>query len=105
MRIYWEDEASDDLEKIQEFLRTHFGKNFANKVIDKIFTKAELLEHFPEMGTIQQSFQDKELLPIRYLVESNYKILYQINAPKGLIEILAVFDTRQNPSKILSKEE
>jgi plasmid stabilization system protein ParE len=104
MRIYWEDEASNDLEKIQEFLEIHFGKNFANKVIDKIFTKTELLENFTEMGTIQQSIQDKGL-SIRYLVESNYKILYQINASKGLVEILAIFDTRQDPSKMLSKEE
>jgi hypothetical protein len=46
-----------------------------------------------------------ESLKIRYLIEGNYKILYQINASRGLIEILAVFDTRQDPSKMLSKEE
>jgi plasmid stabilization system protein ParE len=46
-----------------------------------------------------------ESLKIRYLIEGNYKILYQINDSRGLIEILAVFDTRQDPSKMLSKEE
>jgi len=63
-----------------------------------------LLENFPEIGAVEKS-KMLESLKIRYLIEGNYKILYQINDSRGLIEILAVFDTRQDPSKMLSKEK
>ena len=56
------------------------------------------------MGAIQES-HSTERFKIRYIVEGQYKILYQINAEKGLIEILSVFNTLQDPSKMLSKEE
>jgi hypothetical protein len=56
------------------------------------------------MGAIEQELL-KRGLNIRYLVESNYKIFYSINQVKGVFEILSVFDTRQNPSKVLSKED
>lgn len=104
MRVYWEDEAANNLEKIHKFLEIHFSRSFADKIIDRIFSKTELLEEFPEMGAIEQELL-KHGLNIRYLVESNYKIFYSINQVKGVVEILSVFDTRQNPSKMLSKED
>jgi len=36
----------------------------------------------------------------RYLVYKNYKIIYWINTAKNRIDIIDVFDTRQNPVKI-----
>jgi hypothetical protein len=38
MRVYWEDEAANNLEKIHKFLEIHFSRNFADKIIDKIFS-------------------------------------------------------------------
>jgi hypothetical protein len=46
--------------------------------------KEELLSHYPE--------------EFRYLVESNFKIIYWKN--DNLITIASVFDCRQNPDKI-----
>lgn len=36
----------------------------------------------------------------RYLIATNYKIIYYINDEKQRIVIANVFDTRQNPDKI-----
>jgi plasmid stabilization system protein ParE len=36
----------------------------------------------------------------RYLVYKNYKIIYWVNSIKNRIDIVNVFDTRQNPEKI-----
>ena len=36
----------------------------------------------------------------RYLIFKNYKIIYWFNKEKNWIEIVDVFDTRQNPPKI-----
>lgn len=104
MRVDWKEPAIDDVDEIYERLKIRQSKSFADKVIDKIFDKTALLENFPEMGTIQEN-RNAEEFKVRYLVEGNYKILYQINASKGIVEILSVFDTRQDPSKMLSKEE
>ena len=104
MRVYWKDSAIDDVDEIYEKLKFSRTKASADKEIDKIFDKADLLDNFPEMGSVQEN-HNAEGLKVRYLVEGNYKVLYQINASQGLVEILAVFDTRQDPSKMLSKEE
>ena len=36
----------------------------------------------------------------RYLVEGNYKIVYKVYADDKQILIAAVFDTRQNPTRL-----
>lgn len=104
MRVYWTIDAENDLIETFDYLKFKHNEAFADKVIDKIFSKSFLLENFPEMGAVEES-KMLENLEIRYLVEGNYKILYQINTSRGLVEILAVFDTRRDPSKMLSKEE
>ena len=104
MRVYWKDSAIADVDEIYEKLKFRRTKSSADKEIDKIFDKVDLLENFPEMGSVQEN-HNAEGLNVRYLVEGKHKILYQINASQGLVEILAVFDTRQDPSKMLSKEE
>jgi hypothetical protein len=40
----------------------------------------------------------------RYLVHSNYKIIYWVNKDKNRIEITDIFDTRQSPAKIARKK-
>lgn len=104
MKVYWTIDAENNLIETFDFLKFKHNKSFADKVIDKIFNKSFLLENFPEMGAIQEN-HNAGGETVRYLVEGNYKILYQINASRGLVEILAVFDTRQDPSKMLSKEK
>jgi plasmid stabilization system protein ParE len=104
MRVYWKDSAIDDVDEIYEKLKFRRTKSSADREIDKIFDKADLLESFPEMGSVQEN-HNAEGLKVRYLVEGKHKILYQINSSQGLVEILAVFDTRQDPSRMLSKEE
>ena len=104
MRVFWTVDAEIDLIETFNHLKLKNNESFADKVIDKIFNKSFLLENFPEMGAIQEN-HSAEGLKVRYLVEGKHKILYQIDASKGVIEILAVFDTRQDPSKMLSKED
>lgn len=104
MRVVWTIDAENDLVETFDYLKFRHNETFADKTIDKIFNKSTLLESFPEMGKIEENQMPKGL-KVRYLVEWNYKILYQINPSQGLVEILAVFDTRQDPSKMLSKEK
>ncbi len=104
MRIDWTLDAENDLIGISDYIQNKINSVRANKLIDKIINKAELLEKFPQMGSIENNLA-VERFKVRYLIEDKYKILYRINASQGIVEILAVFDTRQDPSKMLSKEE
>jgi len=40
----------------------------------------------------------------RYLVYKNYKIIYWVNQEKGRIEIMNVFDCRQDEQKLLDMD-
>ena len=104
MKVDFSDETILILEEIHENLRVFRSLKFADGVIDRIFDKTQLLTEFPEMGTVEQSkaFKDSK---VRYLIEGFYKIFYQIDANKGIIEVISIFDTRQDPSKMLSKEK
>jgi len=103
MKVDWSDKAVEVLESLHEHYQKRFGIVIADTFVDRIFSRIEILEQFPEIGAIEQSQIDNNLT-IRYLVEGNYKIVYEVNKTKGFIEILTVFDTRQNPSKMLAKE-
>jgi len=92
--IIWTDHALQDLDTIYIFL-TEKSQQAANQLIFKILDRVKQLEEFPESG-------QEQLLPntgtFRYLVEGNYKIMYEFE--KEAVFILTVFDTRQNPEKL-----
>jgi plasmid stabilization system protein ParE len=104
MKVDFSNEAILILEEIHENLRVFRSLKFADGVIDRIFDKTQLLTDFAEIGTVEQNKAFKEL-KVRYLVEGFYKIFYQIDANTGIIEVISIFDTRQDPSKMLSKEK
>lgn len=51
------------------------------------------------MGQIEEVLKDDER-EFRYLVYTNYKIVYYINLNTNKVIIANVFDTRQNPEKL-----
>ncbi|MCO5268592.1 MAG: hypothetical protein M9897_06840 [Brumimicrobium sp.] len=54
------------------------------------------------MGQIEEILKDDER-EFRYLVYTNYKIVYFINKNAKRIVIANVFDTRQDPKKLKTK--
>lgn len=73
--------------------------NFARQITTQIVEKTDDLSIFIEMGAIEGLLSDR-LQEFRYLVSKNYKIIYWVNKDKNRIEIIDVFDTRQNPVKM-----
>jgi plasmid stabilization system protein ParE len=57
------------------------------------------LQKQPDIGQIEELLTDR-IQNFRYLVHKNYKIIYWINIEQSRIEIVDVFDTRQNPVKV-----
>ncbi len=99
VKIVWSEFSKSELKSIFYFYKENASEKVADKIVTGITegTKKLLLHNY--LG------QEEELLKenpskIRYLIYSNYKILYRVSIENKIIEILDIFDTRQNPSKI-----
>lgn len=99
LAVYWTRFAEDKLDDIYKYYESKVGTRIARKLISGIIDRTVGLDENPHIG------QEEELLynrpqKFRYLVFKNYKIIYLINQNKNRIDIVNVFDTRQNPLKI-----
>lgn len=82
--IIWTEYAIEDLELIHEYIAQD-SVNYANKLVDKIIDKVELLQNHPLLGRVVPEF---EIETIRELIEGNYRIIY--NLENDLISITRI---------------
>jgi len=99
LKIVWTHFSQNELEKIYHYYKEKAGKKIAKKIIQEIYTDTLKLQSHPEIGQIEEFLKDRKE-EFRYLVSGHYKIIYWVNKAKGRIEIVDVFDSRQNPVKI-----
>jgi toxin ParE1/3/4 len=97
VKIEWSDLSERQLKDIFDYYSFETSPRIARKIVNKIIDRVSILESNPFAGP------KEELLShypedFRYLVESNYKIIYR--RKENLITIASVFDCRQNPDKI-----
>lgn len=103
-RIIWSAFSEQQIDEIFSFYKQK-TKSYviASRIIKKILLAPNILTYNPKLGQIENLLKDKEL-EYRYIVESNYKIIYTIDEEEKFIKILDIFDTRQNPEKINRKK-
>jgi len=99
LEIYWTDFSKKELKTIFTYYKENVSLPVAKTLVLGITTAVIKLKKQPKIG------QEEELLEndprnFRYLVSTNYKIIYWINLEKNRIEIFDVFDTRQSPIKM-----
>ena len=97
--VYWTDFAKAELKNIFDYYNEKVSLRIAQQIVTKIAKRAENLGNFPEIGTVEELLNERPQ-NFRYIVSTNYKIIYWVNKDKNRIEIVDVFDTRQNPKKI-----
>jgi len=78
LEIFWSEFAKLKLEEIYQYYRLKVSKKVAKKIVNGIVDKTIDLDKNPEIGQIESSLKDK-VREFRYLVYSNYKIIYYIN--------------------------
>ena len=100
LKIYWTEFSEKELQNIFEYHREKANYRIARKLVEGIYNETLKLKKHPEIGQIEELLQNRSQ-NFRYLVYKNYKIIYWINNQKKWIEINDVFDTRQNPIKII----
>lgn len=99
LTIFWTDFAKNELRGIFDFYKKEASLRVATKLTSGIVQETLKLEKHPTLGQEEELLKSKPQF-FRYLVFKNYKIIYWINENKSRIEIVDVFDTRQNPLKI-----
>lgn len=98
-KVVWSDFAVGQLDAIYEYYKRNASENVALKIAQSIIISSEKLTSNPEIGQIEELLQNRKQ-EYRYLVTTNYKIIYSIDKVNHRIKIADVFDTRQNPIKI-----
>ena len=99
LEVFWTHFAKAELRNIFDYHKEKASLTIARKVVNGIYQATLRLAEKPAIG------QKEELLierpeGFRYLIHTNYKIIYWINTKSKRVEISDVFDTRQNPVKI-----
>lgn len=97
LEIFWTQFAEDKLQDI--FYKHTANEKIARKIISEIVDKTIDLDKNPNIGQIEELLLERSQ-EFRYLVSSNYKIIYYINLESKRIVIANVFDTRKNPEKL-----
>ena len=95
--IEWSELAEKQLNEIYDYYLFETNPGTAKRIINRIIERVEILYKNPFSGPKEELLTEYPE-EFRYLVESNYKIIYWIE--KELIIIASVFDCRQNPEKM-----
>ncbi len=92
--IVWSDNAKEDISSLVYYLASNWGKKIADDYITLI---AELVEQFAEFPKLYPVIHTRK--KIRKCVVSKHNTIYY-REKREYVEIISVFDTRQNPDKL-----
>lgn len=96
MKVFLSELTENKLLKLNDFLLENWNLKVRNDFIKKLTSKIEQISEQPESCT--QSSEFKGLY--KCVVTKQTTFYYRINFDKKEIEVITVFDTRQNPDKL-----
>lgn len=93
LQIKWTKNALEDYNKVVEYLIAEWPVTIAEKFVETVQTRLERLAHYPHLGIV--SVKQPAIRSIS--ISKHNRLYYRITSE--VIEILNIFDTRQNPGK------
>ena len=99
LEIIWTQFAGSELKDIYQYYKQNVSINVAQKIKKRILVSVKQLHNHPQIGQIEENLTGSAY-EYRYLVESNYKIIYRYD--NKTIYIIDVFDCRRNPQEMKS---
>lgn len=99
LTVYWTEFAEDKLEDVFSYYSEKASTGFAQQLVEELIDRSLELEINPLIGQ-KEILLAARLQDFRYLVYKNYKIIYWVNIKRHRIEIVNLFDCRQNPQKM-----
>lgn len=95
-KIIWSPTAKNNLISILDFfIKRNGNKTYSIKLNENIRNSIRLLANHPYLG-LQTDIEN-----VRNLIHGDYEIFYEIKF--STIEILTIWDCRQEPSKLIIK--
>ena len=92
--VIWSPSAENDFESILDYLKLHWNERIINRFINKVDDNISLiLEDYKIFPVINEELQ------IRKSVISKQNTLYY-REKSGKLEIVRIFDSRQDPHKL-----
>ena len=91
--VIWTEDALEDYRQVVEYLLQEWSVGIAAKFIDTVESRLETLSVFPGIGV--PSVKEEKVRAI--VVTKHNKLYYRVT--DKFIEVLNIFDTRQNPQK------
>ncbi len=92
-KIIWSPEAFENYIDVVEYLLANWSAKAANDFIDIVESKIKLISSQPFIGAIAEKNS-----AVRSILLTQHNRLYY-EAFRDRIELLIIFDTRQNPAK------
>lgn len=99
LKIFWSQLAEDKLEDIFNYYKIKAGIKVAKEIVYGIVDQTIDLNKNPKIGQLEDLLKNRPE-EFRYLIYTNYKIIYRINQEENRVVIANTFDTRQYPQKI-----
>ena len=96
-QVVWSEFAESQLDEIYCYYSKNISIQIAKKLTNNILLATQKLEYTPRLGQ-KEPLLENRVQNYRYLIHTNYKIIYSIN--NEIVYIHDIFDTRQNPIKL-----
>ncbi|MBA5628946.1 type II toxin-antitoxin system RelE/ParE family toxin [Moheibacter lacus] len=96
LKVEWREKAIEELQAIYDYIYFRSPQN-AENVVNTILDLGNSLGDFPNKFPIEPILNQEHT---RFFTQWSYKIIYRVESER--IIILRVFDSRQNPDKLLS---
>ena len=103
VKIFWTPFALKSLDEIKVYIEKETrSSEIAARYISKLIDRIEQLQNFPDSGSEEELLKQLKQNS-RYLLEGNYKIIYQFQNDKVIIS--DIFHVKQNPIKIIKRNK
>lgn len=96
MKVFLSELAEEKLLKLSEYLLENWNKKTRDKFIEKLSEKINQISSQPD--SCQKSSEFKNIY--KCVVTKQTTFYYRISTELKEIEIITIFDTRQNPNKL-----
>ncbi|WP_147679219.1 type II toxin-antitoxin system RelE/ParE family toxin [Algibacter pacificus] len=97
--IIWSEFAENQLDEIYEYYEKEVNRRVAKKITKGIINEPKKLMNLSFIGQEEELLKERKT-KYRYIIYTNYKIIYSVDTKNGFIKIADVFDTRQYPLKM-----
>jgi plasmid stabilization system protein ParE len=99
MKIYWTHKADARIDEIFDFYNERSPK-VAREILIDIKRAVEPLVKFPQMAAIEPILSDLSISFRSLVVRNIYKIIYYVDEKNETINIVTVWDCRQDNKKL-----